>query len=76
MSPARGSTVTSQLPVTIDYRIDNHRGKRVGANQHEPAPQRRREMDIESADAAISRGFSPQTSANELRVEVFTASPT
>ena len=34
MSPARGSTVTSQLPVTIDYRIDNHRGKRVGANQH------------------------------------------
>ncbi|AWA01717.1 hypothetical protein ABLV51_03250 [Klebsiella sp. GB_Kp051] len=34
MSPARGSTVTSQLPVTIDYRIDNRRGKRVGANQH------------------------------------------
>ncbi|MDY1892805.1 hypothetical protein RKJ46_03675 [Klebsiella pneumoniae] len=35
MSPARGSTVTSQLPVTtIDYRIDNRRGKHVGANQH------------------------------------------
>ncbi|HBR1742174.1 TPA: hypothetical protein L9M23_003256 [Klebsiella pneumoniae] len=34
MSPARGSTVTSQLPVTIVYRIDNRRGKRVGANQH------------------------------------------
>ncbi len=27
-------------------------------------------MNIESADA-ISRGFSPQTSANELRVEVY-----
>ncbi|EMN0239973.1 TPA: hypothetical protein P7Z40_003821 [Klebsiella pneumoniae] len=34
MSPARGSTVTSQQPVTIVYRIDNRRGKHVGANQH------------------------------------------
>ncbi|UMX81182.1 hypothetical protein MJ575_12760 [Klebsiella pneumoniae] len=58
--------------MTIDYRIDNRRGKRVGANHHtEPRRSAGGEMDIESADAAISRGFSPQTSANELRVEVF-----
>ena len=47
MSPARGSTVTSQLPVTIDYRIDNHRGKRVGANQHtEPVAAAQAGLDL------------------------------
>lgn len=72
MSPARGSTVTSQLPVTIDYRIDNRRGKHVGANQHtEPVAAAQAEMKMEPIGAAVSRGFSPQTSANELRVEVF-----
>ncbi|PLP22465.1 glycosyl hydrolase family 2 [Klebsiella pneumoniae] len=27
-------TPAGPQPVTIDYRIDNRRGKRVGANQH------------------------------------------
>ena len=73
MSPARGSIVTSQLPVTIDYRIDNHRGKRVGANHHtEPvaAAQARRWISNQPMPQSVV-DFHPQTSANELRVEVF-----